>query len=245
MTMPLADPIAELGGYPFLDDSFAPGRLLALVLALRHQEAARLGLAGEIGDAGPIGWLDPGKAILLRPDRPELEETELTAARQAEVAAVLQELRSAVPQWEPLLSLPVRYRMHPPTGAYSASIRAWPQHIFLARRAFTASDQIRSQVLHEMCHQWANLIQEAWELQTNEARDITMPSGTTGRSLSEVIGGAHVAAALIRLYRVIGGEQERIVSLTAYHSGCLDLIGQRSSDLTDAGRSLAKRLEVL
>ena len=57
MTTPLADPITELGGYPFLDDGFfAPGRILALVLALRHQEAARLDLAWEIGDpARPDG----------------------------------------------------------------------------------------------------------------------------------------------------------------------------------------------
>jgi hypothetical protein len=44
----LADSITELGGFPFLDDSLAPGRLPALTIALRHHEAARLGLAQEI-----------------------------------------------------------------------------------------------------------------------------------------------------------------------------------------------------
>ncbi|GAA3518197.1 hypothetical protein FHR32_006320 [Streptosporangium album] len=242
MSTALADPMTELGGMPFLDDSFAPGRLLALVLALRHHEAAQRGLSADSA-AGPRAWLNPGRAILLNPDRPPVQETELTAAQQEDVVAVLDALPRAVPAWAPLLQLPVRYLLHPPTGAYSASIRAWPQHIFLAERAFTAPDQIRSQVLHEMCHQWMNLIQEAWPLQTREDRDLTMPSGTTGRSLAEVLGGVHVAMALIRLYRARGGERDRIEDLSRYRSGCLQIIEERSADLTDAGRSLAARLK--
>lgn len=242
MSEALADPMTELDGMPFLDDSFVPGRLLALVMALRHQEAVRRGLHVNDG-TGPQAWLDPGRAILLNPNRPSVQDTELTVAQQEEVVAVLDALPRAVPAWELPLRLPVRYLLHRPTGAYSASIRAWPQHIFLATRAFIAPDQIRSQVLHEMCHQWMNLIQEAWPLQTREKRDLTMPSGTTGRSLSEVLGGAHVAMALIRLYRALGGEQDRLEDLARYHAGCLLVIEEHADELTEAGHSIAARLK--
>jgi hypothetical protein len=243
-TSTLADPLTELGGMPFLDDGFVPGRLLALVMVLRRQEALRLGLPVD-EEAGLRAWLDPGTALLLHPDRPAMPEQDLSSSQQEQAAAVLGGLPRVVPAWEPLLQLPVRYRAYPRTSSYSASIRSWPQHVFLADKAFIAPDQIRSQVVHENCHQWLYLIQEAWSLQTRNERDLTMPSGTSERSLEEVLGGAHVAAALIRMYQALDsdGERDRIAYLTHYLAGCMDVIDHNSSGLTDAGRCIAARIQ--
>ncbi|MEV0996867.1 hypothetical protein [Nonomuraea sp. NPDC050202] len=246
MSTALADPVTELGGLPFLDDSFEHARLLALVAALRHHEATSRGLTA-VGAAphDPTSWLIPGNALRLRPDRPPIAEVELTETRQQEVALVLDMLPAVVPSWGPLLRLPIRYLAHADDTAYSASLRTWPQHIFLSRRAFTARDQVISQVLHENCHQWLYLIQEAWDLQTRAEHDLTMPSGTTGRSLAEVLGGAHVAAALIRLYRTLSGQENRIDHLVTYSKGCLSTIDKHRDGLTPAGQAVAQRLEDL
>ena len=74
---------------------------------------------------------------------------------------------------------------------------------------------------------------------------LTLPSGTRDRAPSEVLGAAHVAAALARLYATAGGPgaESRISALTAYGQGCLDLAQAASADLTEAGTTIAQRLK--
>lgn len=61
----------------------------------------------------------------------------------------------------------------------------------------------------------------------------------------EVLGAAHVAASLIRMYATVGGPgaESRIDALTGYGKGCLDLARSASADLTNAGAAIAQRLE--
>lgn len=243
MTTALADPIAELGGLPFLDDSFVPGRLIALTLVLRHQQATHLGLPQATDGAASQAWLLPDNALELRPARPPVTMEPLKFEQERAVVDAVTVLAVAVPSWAVLLQLPVRFLTYPHPNAYSASMRSWPQHIFLAERAFCDADQIRSQVLHEFCHQWMYLIQEAWDLENCPDRDLTLPSGTSSRSIEEVLGGLHVAMALLRLYRTTGRHRERIERLTRYRDGCLDVIERHQTRLTDAGRAFAARLK--
>ena len=102
-----------------------------------------------------------------------------------------------------------------------------------------------SRSLHELAHQWLYLIEDIWPLQRPGAATLTLPSGTRDRSPAEVLGAAHVAAVLIRLYRhtATGQPAGRIRALTGYGTGCLDLAGTVSGELTEAGNLIAQRLK--
>ncbi|MEU9019262.1 HEXXH motif-containing putative peptide modification protein [Actinomadura sp. NPDC048394] len=231
----LADPLRLLGGLPFLDEGFRHGRLLAGAAAVRHTLARQQG--GARGDMPPQGWLTPSAVYALR-NSPPMPARPLPPVRRAAITSGLAELEELVPAWMPLLRLPVRYaRLFPDRGAISASSRAWPQHVLLAEAAFSTAAELREQLVHELAHQWLYLIQEMWRLAPLDAPTVTLPSGTAGRSPDEALGAAHVAAALIRLYRATG-DHDRVRALTAYGTGCLGTARR----LTPAGQLLCDHI---
>lgn len=230
--------VADLNGLPFLDDAFASRRLLALTAAVRHAAARQRGLACGIAAAEAEAWLWPARASLLSTSSTPMPALPLPAARRQQVTDTLTALAYGMPQWHLLLQLPVRYaRLYPANGAISASSSDWPQHVLLADEAFTTSRELREQVLHELAHQWLYLIEDIWPLQAPGTASLTLPSGTRDRSPAEVLGAAHVAAALLRLYRLTGTAwtARRADALAAYGTGCLELANTVSSDLTRAG----------
>ena len=240
--------LADLGGLPFLDDRFAARRLLAITAAVRYNAACQRGLANGTSARDAEACLTPEQALALStststtpmPARP------LSAARRRHVTGTLADLAASVPSWRLLLALPVRYaRLHPAGGAISASSRNWPQHVLLAQEAFVTSRELAEQVTHELAHQWLYLIEDIWPLQVPGAATLTLPSGTRGRSPAEVLGAAHVAAVLIRLYQraATGHAAGRIRALAAYGAGCLDLAASASAELTEAGTLIAQQLK--
>lgn len=236
------DCLATVQGIPFLDDTFADRRLLAAVAAVRHVEAERSGLACGVLAGEAEVWLAPSRAFMLR-DPPPIPAVPLSQQHKQRKDAALETLAFAMPAWRPLLRLPVRVALlDPPTGAISASSRAWPQHVLLSEDAFADDRELCEQLLHEMCHQWWYLIEEIWALNGPAATSsAVLPSGTAGRSPSEVLGAAHVATALMRWYRVTEPTSARISTLAAYADGCLDRVD--TPNLTPAGRQLAHRLQ--
>jgi hypothetical protein len=244
MTTVLGAPTTALGGLPFLNDGFVSTRLLAAVAAVRHVQAERIGAVGDLSDAQAEAWLAPARAFMLRRGGPPMPAAPLTPRRRGMVADAVEGLGVAVPGWEPLLRLPVRFALlEPPNGAISASSRMWPQHVLLAEEAFATARELAEQVVHELCHQWLYLIEEVWALEVPDARRATLPSGTADRSPAEVLGAAHVAAALVRLYRAgADAPPDRIGRLSQYGDHCLGLLDGMEDDLTEAGRDVARRL---
>lgn len=241
-----APSLAELNGLPFVDDGFAARRLLAMTAAVRHAVACQRGLAGSIGFAQAEAWLGPARAFLLSTSSTPMPAQPLPAACKQQVTKALAGLAAGMPPWRLLLGLPLRYaRLYPAGGAISASSRDWPQHVLLADEAFATSRELAEQVLHELAHQWLYLIEDIWPLQLPGAATVTLPSGTRDRSPAEVLGAAHVAAVLVRLYRPAATPWAagRIRALTAYGAGCLELAGTVSGDLTEAGTLIAQRLK--
>ncbi|RCG33334.1 TetR family transcriptional regulator [Sphaerisporangium album] len=244
LTYDLSDPLALLGGLPFLDEEFAAKRLLAAVAAARHVTAERQGKAGRITDNALETWLAPSGALLLGGGQP-IPAIPLAPVQKDQVNGALTELGSLIPTWTALTTLPVRYAcLHVPNGAISASSRAWPQHVLLAEDAFATPLELREQITHELAHQWLYLMEELWRIELPSARPVTLPSGTANRSPSEVLGAAHVAAVLTRLYAEAGDAPEgRLERLAAYQAGCLALLDQIADDLTDLGRDIARHLK--
>jgi hypothetical protein len=238
--------LADLGGLPFLDDGFAAGRLLAITAAVRYAEARRRGLAGDTPAQRAGEWLGPARAFMLSTSCTPLPARPLTTGRRAQVTGTLAMLAAGMPPWRALLGLPARYaRLYPAHGAISASSRDWPQHVLLADEAFVTGRELAEQVIHELAHQWLYLIEDIWPLQRPAAGTLTLPSGTRDRSPAEVLGAAHVAAVLTRWYRhtATGHAAARVRALAGYGTGCLDLAGTASSDLTEAGNLIAQRLK--
>ena len=231
---------------PFLDDGFASRRLLAVVAAARYGASVRQGLGGDVPRRQAEAWLAPARAYLVNAGPTPMPAQPLRATRKQRIADVLARLAASMPTWAPLLSLPVRYaRLCPDGGAISASSRDWPQHVLLADEAFVSDGELREQLLHELAHQWLYLIEDIWPLDRPGAARITLPSGTRGRAPAEVLGAAHVAAVLCRMYTTAGGPgaKARISALTAYGQGCLELAQAASTDLTEAGTTIAQRLK--
>jgi hypothetical protein len=247
MTTAMRVPVlGDLHGMPFLDNGFASRRLLAVIAAARHGAAERQGLAGGVPRQQAEAWLAPARAYLVNAGPTPMPAQPLRAARKQQIAGVLGGLAASVPAWAPLLSLPVRYaRLYPDGGAISASSRDWPQHVLLADDAFASDIELREQLLHELAHQWLYLIEDIWPLDRPGAARLTLPSGTRDRAPAEVLGAAHVAAALARMYATAGGPgaEARISALTAYGQGCLELARAGSADLTEAGTTIAQRLK--
>ena len=247
MTTAMRVPVlGDLQGMPFLDDEFASRRLLAVIAAARHGAAARQGLGGGVPRRQAEAWLAPARAYLVNAGPTPMPAQPLRSARKRQIAGVLAGLAASMPAWAPLLGLPVRYaRLYPDGGAISASSRDWPQHVLLADDAFASDDELREQLLHELAHQWLYLIEDIWPLDRPGAGRLALPSGTRDRAPAEVLGAAHVAAALVRMYATAGGPgaEARISALTAYGHGCLELARAASSDLTEAGTTIAQRLK--
>jgi hypothetical protein len=247
MTSGMSVPVlSDLHGMPFLDDEFASRRLLAIIAAARHGAAARQGLNDGLPRQQAEAWLAPARAYLVNAGPTPIPAQPLRAVRKQQITGLLGGLAAAMPAWAPLVSLPVRYaRLHPDGGAISASSRDWPQHVLLADDAFASDAELREQLVHELAHQWLYLIEDIWPLDVSGAAQLTLPSGTRGRAPAEVLGAAHVAAALTRMYARVGGPgaESRISALTAYGKGCLDLAQAASAELTEAGTTIAQRLK--
>jgi hypothetical protein len=238
--------LRDLRGMPFLDNGFACGRLLAVVAAARHGAAQKQGLVGGLSRDQAEAWLAPSRAYLLNAGPEPMPARPLTEARKQQVSDVLAGLSTDMSPWGSLLALPVRYaRLYPANGAISASSRGWPQHVLLADDAFATEGELREQVLHELAHQWLYLIEDIWPLDTPSAGRLTLPSGTSNRSPSEILGAAHVAAVLIRLYRTVNESWSatRINALASYGKSCLELVGSAGADLTGEGNLIAQQLK--
>ncbi|KOU50051.1 aKG-HExxH-type peptide beta-hydroxylase [Streptomyces sp. WM6378] len=237
------------GGWPFLDDGFDSRRLLTATAGVRV--ARRDGTRSSPAPQDLTAVLAPAEAVRIRAlDLPKaLPGGALTADQAQQVHQTVRLVGRLVPPWAPLLSaLPLVYLPMPAGWAsISASCFAWPQHILLATDAFDSRAILAEQVLHETFHQWLYLCEELAALQhPGCAHRITLPSGTGGRSPAELLGAAHVACGLARLWPLLDVpmpvRDQRLVLLSAYRSGCLALLETARPCLTQHGHALADRI---
>jgi hypothetical protein len=226
------------GGMPFLDGRFRTGQLLAAVSAVRQVQASRQGL-DLLPDAQQ--WLAPDRAVQCRANAEPVACYPMSADRRERVEQARKDLVRLVWAWEPLFRLPVTYLMREGT-AMSGSSFWWPQHVYIGEASFSSDLELREHVLHEQCHQWLYLLEELFNLDLPDSPGLTLPSGTGDRTPREVIGAAHVAAVLVRLYRA-DDKPGHIAPLTEYGHGCLDLLERHDHTLTDAGRAIVLRLK--
>ncbi|MEM9663155.1 MAG: HEXXH motif-containing putative peptide modification protein [Planctomycetota bacterium] len=166
------------------------------------------------------------------------------------VPDALRDITTTVSEWVAPFALPVVYRHYPVENGDAASCAAWPQQIAFGPSTFRSPQRLRENLIHEFCHQWHYILQEIvpFDRYPEFPRDLVLPSGTRGRTASEVIGALHVSVALA-VWRTRRGRQNDVAPLRAYAQGCVDVLGQNDERLTPLGRSmmsfLERRMEVL
>lgn len=237
----------EFGGWPFLDTGFNASRLLTAVACARWNREHTSSEPPRKSDL--ISRLQPAEAKRIRglDLTLDLPHGLLTTDQQDEVAQARHHINDLITQWNVLLTVPLEFLLLQHSQAISSSNFAWPQHIFLAPTAFAAATSLCEQVLHETSHQWLYFIEEIWPLQRDDAtRRFTLPSGTAGRSASELLGATHVVVNLNRLWTVMPADEimrrRRLDHLRIYGAGCQRLLGEASDVLTAEGQALAVRL---
>lgn len=241
--------VEQVGGFPFLDPEFAPGRLLTAAACCRwtraHPHTAATPTRNEL-----TAVLQPERARQIRrlDLHLDLPHGDLTEGQHHQVAQTRAAIVRWLPDWAPLIELPLRFHALIHSEAISASVFAWPQHIFLADSAFASPTTLAEQITHETSHQWLYLIEELWPLQRTDATRIrvTLPSGTPGRSPAELLGASHVAVNLRRLWTHMPTSatrrRDRLAHLHDYGSACAHLLADVRDALTADGQALARRL---
>jgi len=235
----------EFGGFPFVDAEFAPGRLLTAVACCRY---AREHAGTTPGREELAAVLQPDNALRIRRLDLilELPHAELTPTQLTEVDQTRRHIGELMPRWQPLLDLPLAFLGLRHSKAISSSNFAWPQHIFLAEAAFASPTTLAEQVLHEISHQWLYFIEEMWPLQEEGSPRFTLPSGTGGRSASELLGASHVVVNPHQLWSILPADadlrERRLRHLRQYGARCQGLLDTAHSALTTEGQTLAHRL---
>jgi len=236
----------EFGGFPFLDNGFLPGRVLAAAAMCRWSIAHPDGRTPDSDALAAL--LDPAEAkrIRARHHTLDLPYGTLGLQQKKQIEETRSRIAELIPEWQPLIRLPMEFLELQHSQAISSSNFAWPQHVFLAKRAFTSGEVLAEQILHETSHQWLYLLEEMFALQTGAAVRFTLPSGTADRSATELLGAAHVVVNLRKLWlRLPVSEpqrQARLHHLAGYGSGCADLLDTATGVLTSEGQILAARL---
>jgi len=240
--------VTKLGGLPFLHDRFSDRMLLSGVAVVRQ-----MSLPARIQDTTEslASYLSPETALRVRQEEgitAQIPSTALPPSQQERVSEVLDAICSKAPIWKPLFTVPLRFRLlEDDSGALGCSCYAFPQHIFLAPRAFSNRIELAEQLVHECCHNWMYMLEELGAFQpTARGRKFELPSGTSNRSVTEVIGAAHVSAALCRWYEWHLNEASasiRLEQLRTYLKGCLTILDSLTEqDITPAGVEVACRL---
>jgi hypothetical protein len=232
-------------GLPFIDPGFEPKVLLTLVASLR---------AKADGHGLPVlsAYLTPRNAAALyrktvenAPEHPRCVSlnTSLTDELHKAIARII----AKHPEWRLLFVIPIEWRQLT-TGQVSSTNPLIPQHVYLGCQAFRQALQLEETIVHEMSHVWCSLLAEIIDFQTKEAsHDLTLPSGTTGKSVRGVLLAALFAAAAINFYHVSGeivtGSEARATYLRQYLERCVDVI-RRCIGVSHFGREVNDRLAI-
>lgn len=228
-------------GWPFLDSTFAPNVLLAAAATCRRELARDQG-PRDIQELSIQDYLSPHVAIRVRQNSSgiALPCCPLDDNQRDAVSSAIDSINSAAPSWRPLTALPCSMQFLNDDDTISCSCFSYPQHIFLGARAFRSKEALCEQVLHELCHNWTYIIEEMTPLcEAGTSNTYTLPSGTSNKYLTEVLGAAYVGSVLIRWYQRFDEPtaHNRIAHLASYVSGCLE-IARNGIGLTRTGNRL-------
>lgn len=227
---------------PFLDFDFPRQDLLAAVTEARRSRDTAMGrLALDLES-----YLNPVIARDLYPSEENsynrgTYDAHSELLRKVETAKAT--IRQAMPEWRDYFSIPIRLLEMNTDAYFGYSNVVEPQHIYLSSVSQHISDDdlLLENFLHEFAHIWLYFLEELTAFETGQHLAVyTLPSGTTGRTLTATIDAAFVAT-ILRCYYARTGDIARRRELAAYIGGCLLEI-RDDPNFTTAGRDVCLRL---
>ena len=224
-------------GLPLLHSGFPRAQLVQAVLRERQRWDQKMKRSRRELES----YLDPlvARELYVPPKESEALSSgavEASGALLAGIERARSKICQLMPEWQDYFSLPVRV-MAAPRSYLGYSCLAEPQHIYLGsiEKQLGDEDLLLESYLHEFAHLWLFFVQEIAPFQSAYVSEtFTLPSGTKGRSLTQAIDAAFVAAVLRRYYIRLRNESREQV-LSAYLGGCISTI-RASAYFTPTGR---------
>jgi hypothetical protein len=229
--------VADLGGLPMIDDDVNFTTLATLACAVRQRlDNNKQPLAA---------YLQPeiARACYRHASSKPATELDSVAFEHADteiIQHVCQDvIISTVPTWHLSFSIPLCWRCLV-TDISSSSNPLIPQHIFLGKRSL-GSSKLAEYIVHEVSHTWVGMISEITSLAKRSEPVHVLPSGTSGKEITQVIYALTFAVTAVRFYRakVVAGcntidDDRRLSYLENYANGCLKIV-EPSEKLTSDG----------
>jgi hypothetical protein len=234
------------GGFPFVDPSFNPSRLLAAVSCVRvtaetlEADRQKTLTIPELADT-----IQPHGRWFAQQEIPEVITCcrDVSSGEMRAINEALSSIVTACPDWKALTLLPIRFMAMPDNEMISASLPDYPQHILLSASAFVTSHELREQILHELAHNWLYLVVCLSPIVTSQTRHFKLPSGTEYDKPLFLLGAAHVTCTLLLYYRrTKPSNPTRLSELATYLNGCLETLANNDDILTEQGRALTERI---
>ncbi|WP_050461607.1 hypothetical protein [Herbaspirillum autotrophicum] len=232
--------VAELGGLPMIDDEVKISTLATLACAIRQRlDNEKQSLAA---------YLQPELARACYHNAytqpvTELDSVEMNKSDMEKILSTCKEVVSLVPKWQSIFSIPLCWRRLV-GDIFSSSNPLIPQHIYLGKNSLN-SPRLAEYIIHEVSHTWIGMITEIAPLAERSEPIHVLPSGTSGKEITQVMYALTFAVSAVRYYRekVASGcntieDNMRLIYLENYADGCLKLI-EPSGKLTSNGIFIA------
>lgn len=236
------DPLALVGGVPFIDRAFHPQRALTAAAVMRWH-------ASGCSSAQSLAWFAaPLNAICVAhvayPPHPPIEASLLSDEHSSALIRAKAIIIGQKPEWRDLVYGPVLFLHLNTRGSFSLTNPVIPQCVFLGDEPFEEGADLCETVVHELAHVWLSLIHEFAPLvQADDRPEHTLPSGTKGKTTLGALLAAHFAASALAFHAAgVAGKHARLIYLRDYLEGCMRILRQ-SSRLTFSGRCVRDILE--
>ncbi len=231
------------GGIPFLDRAFKSNQFLTAVACSRQFRYENLGYKFNNLEE----YLIPSNALIVYSQflGKKIYLHGIPADKNIidKLEEQIERITNQLAWWKPLFNIPLSFYVFKSDTIIGTSSAMKPQHIFLSSKAMISKDEIREQVLHEVVHIWAYMIEELWLFHNpKDTTTFSLPSGIKGKTATGVIHAAYVARILSYFYKNSGEKwKKRSTILTEYFRECLQLI-ESYQFLTNIGEEIRKRL---
>lgn len=235
--------VNEIGGTPFLDESFNCSTLSSLVCSIRQQRFPK-------DEYSFRDYFDPEVARLCYdpsngyPAVEALPSEILGEQDKSKILTTIGEVVAVFPQWKSLFQIPINWRLLTNDQVSSSNVMV-PQHIFIGKRAFNCSQPLAEIIVHEFSHTWLALIEEVVAIAEKSEPRLILPSGTGNKNVRQVLIAVAFSAAAVRYYEGVSKqrpltdqEAARWRVLIPYTERCLEMVWE-SQMLTENGAAIA------
>ncbi|ASU38014.1 hypothetical protein hmeg3_06685 [Herbaspirillum sp. meg3] len=233
--------VADLGGLPMIDEEVKTSALATLVCAVRQRlDNKKQPLTAYLQ---PELARDCYRHASTQPVT-ELDSIPLNKADIDTIQRTCKDVISIVPKWQSIFSVPLCWRRLV-DDIFSSSNPLIPQHIYLGEGGIS-SPRLAEYIVHEVSHTWVGMIAEITPLAERSEPIHVLPSGTSGKEITQVIYALTFAVTAVRFYRakIFAGcntvdDGNRLTYLENYADGCLKIV-EPSGKLTSNGIFIAE-----